>query len=87
MRLHAALGEEAKRLTSVRVLLVTENLYFHDSNEAKVEMTHTKRRRAAPVRDAEIYRYGSAHLLARVVASGSARANDLGSVLPTDAAA
>lgn len=35
MRLHATLGEEAERLTSVRVFFDAEDLYFHDTNETR----------------------------------------------------
>ena len=35
MRLHASLGEEAKRLPSVGVFFDPEDLYFHDANETR----------------------------------------------------
>ena len=35
MRLHPSLGEEAERLTSVRVFFDAEDLYFHDTNETR----------------------------------------------------
>jgi hypothetical protein len=47
MRLHAPLGKEAERLTSIGVFLDAEDLYLHDANETRV-MADAMTFRASP---------------------------------------